>query len=169
MGAAQWVAVVVRVRRLGLVPYADGLELQARLVKQRREGAIPDTLLLLEHPPVYTVGRAAKAEEVLGYPAGDQEMRRQVLEEVGLEIDGHRVPPVLVVGDDPVPRIAHEGELEIVPPHLLAHIGAHAPGGRPSRRAGSWRLAQPRMVEQAGARLEAQRGRLAHDRAAARQ
>src|SRR5690606_42069682 len=44
------------VRRLGLVRYEDGLELQRRLVEERRAGAIPDTLLLLEHPPVITVG-----------------------------------------------------------------------------------------------------------------
>src|SRR5690606_4503001 len=44
------------VRRLGLVPYDDGLELQRQLVEARRAGAIPDTLLLLEHPAVITIG-----------------------------------------------------------------------------------------------------------------
>ena len=44
------------VRRLGLVPYADGLELQRALVEERRAGRIPDTLLLLQHPHVVTVG-----------------------------------------------------------------------------------------------------------------
>jgi lipoyl(octanoyl) transferase len=44
------------VRRLGRVGYGDGLELQARLVDERRSGAIGDTLLLLEHPPVITLG-----------------------------------------------------------------------------------------------------------------
>jgi lipoyl(octanoyl) transferase len=44
------------VRRLGLVEYAAGLELQASLVEERRSGAIGDTLLLLEHPPVITLG-----------------------------------------------------------------------------------------------------------------
>jgi lipoyl(octanoyl) transferase len=38
------------------VGYADGLELQRRLVDQRRAGEIPDTLLLLEHPHVLTLG-----------------------------------------------------------------------------------------------------------------
>jgi lipoyl(octanoyl) transferase len=47
---------VIEVRRLGLVPYARGLELQQRLVEDRRAGAIPDQLLLLEHPPVITLG-----------------------------------------------------------------------------------------------------------------
>ena len=44
------------VRRLGNLSYADGLALQAKLVEERRAGAIPDTLLLLEHPPVITLG-----------------------------------------------------------------------------------------------------------------
>ena len=44
------------VRSLGTVGYADGLELQRRLVDQRRAGEIPDTLLLLEHPHVLTLG-----------------------------------------------------------------------------------------------------------------
>lgn len=44
------------VRRLGTVPYADGLALQQALVEERRAGHIPDTLLLLEHPHVLTLG-----------------------------------------------------------------------------------------------------------------
>ena len=47
---------IVEVRRLGRVEYATALELQAQLVEARRSGAIGDTLLLLEHPPVVTVG-----------------------------------------------------------------------------------------------------------------
>jgi lipoyl(octanoyl) transferase len=44
------------VRRLGLVRYADGLELQRALVEDRRANRIPDTLLLLQHPHVVTIG-----------------------------------------------------------------------------------------------------------------
>ena len=46
----------LEVRRLGLVPYADGLELQRRLVEDRKAARIPDTLLLLQHPHVITIG-----------------------------------------------------------------------------------------------------------------
>jgi lipoyl(octanoyl) transferase len=46
----------IEVRRLGLVPYAEALALQQRLVEERKAGAIPDQLLLLEHPPVITLG-----------------------------------------------------------------------------------------------------------------
>jgi lipoyl(octanoyl) transferase len=44
------------VRRLGKVDYREGLALQQQLVDERRAGAIGDTLLLLEHPPVITLG-----------------------------------------------------------------------------------------------------------------
>jgi len=56
------------VRRLGLIPYGDALELQKRLVDQRRAGEIPDTLLLLEHPHVITLGSGAHDENVLVSP-----------------------------------------------------------------------------------------------------
>lgn len=46
----------IEVRRLGLISYADGLEIQKTLVEQRKAGEIPDQLLLLEHPPVITLG-----------------------------------------------------------------------------------------------------------------
>ena len=46
----------LEVRRLGIVPYADALALQRTLVEERRAGRIPDVLLLLQHPPVITLG-----------------------------------------------------------------------------------------------------------------
>lgn len=46
----------LEVRRLGAIRYADALELQTRLVEARKAGSIPDQLLLLEHPPVITLG-----------------------------------------------------------------------------------------------------------------
>jgi lipoyl(octanoyl) transferase len=46
----------LQVRRLGLVPYAEGLELQRALVEDRKAGRIPDILLLLQHPHVVTIG-----------------------------------------------------------------------------------------------------------------
>ena len=42
---------------LGRVEYTDARELQQRLARERAAGERPDTLLLLEHPPVYTTGR----------------------------------------------------------------------------------------------------------------
>ena len=45
--------------------YGEVLALQERLHAQRAAGEIPDTLLLLEHRPVYTLGRSAEADHVL--------------------------------------------------------------------------------------------------------
>jgi lipoyl(octanoyl) transferase len=55
----------LEVRRLGAVAYADALEMQAELVRLRRAEEIPDTLLLLEHPHVITLGSTSHAEHVL--------------------------------------------------------------------------------------------------------
>ena len=44
------------VRRLGVVPYADGLALQRALVEERQHDRVDDVLLLLEHPHVLTLG-----------------------------------------------------------------------------------------------------------------
>ena len=48
------------VRRLGLLGYQEALDLQKELVERRRRGEIPDQLLLLEHPPVITLGVRAR-------------------------------------------------------------------------------------------------------------
>jgi lipoyl(octanoyl) transferase len=46
----------LEVRRLGVIPYSEALALQRSLVEERREGRVPDLLLLLQHPPVITLG-----------------------------------------------------------------------------------------------------------------
>ena len=68
---------VLEVRRLGLVPYAEGLALQESLVRQRRAGEVPDTLLLLEHPHVITLGTGSHEENVL---IGPEERARRGIE-----------------------------------------------------------------------------------------
>jgi len=54
---------------LGRIAYAPAFDLQQRLAAQRATGEIGDTLLLLEHEPVYTLGRRATDAEVLLDPA----------------------------------------------------------------------------------------------------
>jgi lipoate-protein ligase B len=65
----------------GLVPYAEALALQHDLVERRKAGRSADTLLLLEHPPVITLGRNAVDGGVIADPA--------VLAGLGIEV--HRV------------------------------------------------------------------------------
>ena len=50
---------------LGRTPYREAWDLQAELVRALREGRGADTLLLLEHPHVFTMGKAASADHLL--------------------------------------------------------------------------------------------------------
>jgi lipoyl(octanoyl) transferase len=52
------------VMQLGVVPYGEAWELQRSLAGAVSQGAIPDTVLLLEHPPVVTLGRRADETEL---------------------------------------------------------------------------------------------------------
>ena len=63
---------ILEVRRLGLVPYEEGLALQRDLVEARRRDEIPDTLLLLQHPPVITLGVKVRSDRshILATPEG---------------------------------------------------------------------------------------------------
>jgi lipoyl(octanoyl) transferase len=54
---------------LGVVDYREALDLQERLRAARQEDELPDVLLTLEHPPVYTRGRRSVAGEL---PMGDE-------------------------------------------------------------------------------------------------
>ena len=55
---------------LGVVPYELALKLQQRLAQARAEGNIPDVVLLLQHPPVFTIGRFRGEEDIIIPPKG---------------------------------------------------------------------------------------------------
>jgi lipoyl(octanoyl) transferase len=55
---------------LGRVPYGEALELQRSLAGAVSQGAIPDTVIFLEHPPVITVGRRTELASELHIPEG---------------------------------------------------------------------------------------------------
>ena len=63
----------------GLVPYEEARVAQRWLVEARQEGAVPDVLLLLEHPPFITLGVKTRADRshVL---ATDEELAREGVE-----------------------------------------------------------------------------------------
>ncbi|MEA2162708.1 MAG: lipoyl(octanoyl) transferase [Thermoanaerobaculia bacterium] len=56
---------VCELRNLHLVTYENGMRLQQKLVEMRQDDAIPDQLLLLEHPPVITLGRGGDVRNLL--------------------------------------------------------------------------------------------------------
>ncbi len=55
----------IEVRHLGRIGYAEGQSLQKSLSEARARGEVPDTLLVLEHDPVVTLGRSGGGENVL--------------------------------------------------------------------------------------------------------
>jgi lipoyl(octanoyl) transferase len=68
---------MLAVVQLGTLDYATGLDLQRTLVDLRKQGRIPDTLLLLEHSPVITLGRNAQRSNVI---ASDDLLARRGVE-----------------------------------------------------------------------------------------
>jgi lipoyl(octanoyl) transferase len=69
---------VISLVQLGTIDYATGLQLQQQLVALRKEGKIGDVVLLLEHSPVITLGRNAKASNVVA--------SRELLAQRGVEV-----------------------------------------------------------------------------------
>ena len=74
------VTVPFHVRRLGVVPYGEGLTIQQELVAARKADRIPDQLLLLEHPPVITLG--AKVKDDRSHVLASE----QALDDAGVEV-----------------------------------------------------------------------------------
>ena len=66
---------------LGRMPFGEALEVQQRTVERRLAEEISDTLILVEHPPVITLGRGAKEEDIV--------VPRELLEKNGVEV--HRI------------------------------------------------------------------------------
>lgn len=70
--------LALHVMDLGRQPYRPVLALQEQLVDQRVRGAIPDTLILVEHDPVYTMGRRAAEHHIVASP--------EQLQRLGIEV-----------------------------------------------------------------------------------
>lgn len=67
----------INLLHLGRVPYSEGLAIQQRVIAARKQSLIEDTLLLLEHPPVLTLGRNAHRSNVL---ASDEFLQQRGIE-----------------------------------------------------------------------------------------
>ena len=134
----------LEVMRAGLVPYEAALALQADLVAARKAGTIPDTLVLLEHPPVVTLGVKVRQsrEHVL---ATDDELRAQGISlfEAGRGGDvtyhgpGQLVGyPILDLKPDRMDAHKYVRDLEEVLIGVCADFGLA--GGRRSGMTGVW-------------------------------
>ncbi len=106
---------------LGRISYTDALAIQQRVIQARKAGLIADTLLLLEHPPVITLGRNARRENVL---AADEFLARKGIElheinrggDVTYHGPGQLVgyPIIDLRGDLPGKRGPHLGPVDFV-------------------------------------------------------
>lgn len=70
---------------LGTLPYGDALAIQGQIRTQRQANELPDTLLLLEHPPVYTRGRRSGADDL---PFGEDFYRAKGIDVVNTDRGG---------------------------------------------------------------------------------
>jgi lipoate-protein ligase B len=92
---------------LGRVPYAEAMAMQADIRLRRQAGELADTLLLLEHPPVYTRGRRSGAEDL---PFGE---------------DFYRASGVEVLDTDRGGRITYHGPGQLVGYPIMAVHDVH--------------------------------------------
>jgi len=130
------------VSSLGRVPYARGLEIQSALVADRQARRVPDHLLLLEHDPVFTLGRNARRENVL-FPAEALRARGFEVFEAGRGGDvtyhgpGQVVGyPVLDLAPDRCDVHRYVRDLEEVMIRTCADYGVRA--GRVAGLTGAW-------------------------------
>jgi lipoyl(octanoyl) transferase len=157
---------------LGRVAYREAWALQKRLVDERVAGQIPDTLLLLEHDAVLTLGRQAEEGHVLARP---RELHRRGIEVIRVERGGevtYHGPgqlvsyPILRLGDRgllvrPLVNALEEAMIETSAALGVAtirrdgHPGAwvEGAGGRPHRKIGALGLRIERGVSYHGIAL----------------
>lgn len=127
---------------LGRVSYRDALEIQRRLVAERLAGAAPDTLVLLEHPLTYTIGRGGGGDHLL---APEEEIRAAGGEVIAVDRGGDITchAPGQLVGYPIVDLNGHGRDvhrylrdLEEALIRLLADFGLR--GGRIAGLSGVW-------------------------------
>jgi lipoyl(octanoyl) transferase len=142
----------VNLLHLGRVPYAEALQIQQQVVAARKQNTIADTLLLLEHPPVLTLGRNSNRSNIL---ASDDLLRQRGVElheinrggDVTYHGPGQLVgyPIVDLRGDLPGKKGPHLGPVDFV--RLLEEVLIRTCGNfgvlaqRISKRTGVWTIA----------------------------
>ncbi len=119
---------------LGVLDYLEALDLQERIRSARQADEIPDVLLTLQHPPVYTRGRRSGPGEL---PMGEDWYRAQGIDVIQTDRGGKVTyhGPGQLVGY-PIVRVddvvAYVRKLELALVAALAEEGVHGPG--PARR-----------------------------------
>jgi lipoyl(octanoyl) transferase len=124
----------LRVIRAGTVPYEEAWEQQRALHAQRVAGEAPDTLLLLEHPSVYTAGKRTEPHErpMDGTPVVDVDRGGKITWHGPGQLVGY---PIVAL-PDPVDVVAYVRRLEQALIDVCAGFGLTA--GRVEGRSGVW-------------------------------
>jgi lipoyl(octanoyl) transferase len=125
----------------GLVPYDEAWAEQRRLHAARVAGETPDTVLLLEHPPVYTAGKRTAAEErpTDGTPVIDVDRGGKITWHGPGQLVGY---PVVRLTEVPIDVVAHVRRLEEVMIRVCRDLGVETV--RVDGRSGVWVLADSR-------------------------
>ena len=133
-------AVTLEVLRLGLVDYEEAWARQREVHARVVEGTGPDTLLLLEHPPVYTAGKRTEPHErpFDGTPVIDVDRGGKITWHGPGQLVGY---PIVRL-PDPVDVVAHVRRMEQALIDVCAGLGL--PTGRVESRSGVWVAADDR-------------------------
>jgi lipoyl(octanoyl) transferase len=124
----------LRIERAGLVPYEDAWARQRELHAHRTAGEVPDTLLLLEHPSVYTAGRRTEAHErpMDGTPVVDVDRGGKITWHGPGQLVGY---PIVAL-PDPIDVVAYVRRLEEALIDVCTGFGLET--GRVEGRSGVW-------------------------------
>ncbi len=150
--------MVIQVVSLGRIPYEAGLVAQARVVAARQSGRIGDTVLLMEHEPVLTLGRNAARENIL-VSEEDLAQRGIAVHEInrGGDVTYHGpgqlvgYPIFDLRGDLPGKRGPHLGPVDFM--RLLEEVLIRTcsefgvPAHRVAKRTGVWTFAGGALAE----------------------
>ncbi|WP_132876714.1 lipoyl(octanoyl) transferase LipB [Tamaricihabitans halophyticus] len=150
----------VRVRSLGTVDYQEAWELQRELVTARDEGREGDTMLLLEHPSVYTAGKRTEPHERPddGTPVVDVDRGGKITWHGPGQLVGY---PIVKLAD-PIDVVDYVRRLEQALIAVCDTLGV--PTGRVDGRSGVWLAADARGPERkiAAIGIRVQRGVTMH-------
>ncbi|WP_394280757.1 lipoyl(octanoyl) transferase LipB [Corynebacterium sp.] len=123
------------VRRLGLVDYQEAWEMQAEIAKARADDAVPDTVLVLQHPNIYTAGKRTQPEDrpTNGLPVIDVDRGGRIT----WHGEGQLVVYPIIKLADPVDVVDYVRRLEEAIIQAVRQAGVTA-AGRIDGRSGVW-------------------------------
>lgn len=150
----------VDVRPVGTIDYLEAWELQRTYVNARADGTSPDTVLLLEHPSVYTAGKRTEPGDRPGddTPVIDVDRGGKITWHGPGQLVGY---PIIKLGD-PIDVVHYVRRLEEALINVCDQMGVHA--GRVEGRSGVWVPADERGPERkiAAIGIRVQRGVTMH-------